>query len=102
MVQYDKNSSDDRVNEILKAYKKSLNDSESEACPSEPASSSTPLKIPRQKLGLTRAERDHARSPVTKPEGRHKRKVRFASTERPKSTGSSHSRQNEQTRSSGN
>ncbi|KAJ5642719.1 hypothetical protein N7490_006719 [Penicillium lividum] len=102
MAQYDKKSSDDRFNKILSDYKKWLDGSESETCSSEPASSSAPLNIPRQKLGLTRAERDHARSPVTKPEGRYKRKVRFASTERPKSTGSSHSRQNEQTRSSGN
>jgi hypothetical protein len=98
MVQYDKNISDDRFNEILNDYKKSLDSSESEMCPSKPASSSTPLN-PRQKIGLTKAEHDHARSLVTKPEGRLKRKVRFASTERPKSTGSSHSRQNEQTRS---
>ncbi|KAJ5938278.1 hypothetical protein N7466_001412 [Penicillium verhagenii] len=99
MAQYDKKNSDDRFNKIISDHKKWRDGLESETCSPEPVSSSAPLKIPRQKLGLTRAERDHAWSPATKPEGRHTRKVRFTSIERPKSTGSSHSRQNEQTRS---
>ncbi|KAJ5654851.1 hypothetical protein N7490_001854 [Penicillium lividum] len=96
MAQYDKKNSDDRFNKIISDHKKWRDGLESETCSPEPVSSSAPLKIPRQKLGLTRAERDHAWSPATKPEGRHNRKVRFTSIERPKSTGSSHSRQNEQ------